>query len=383
MAAKIANQDVFTASLQDVAVYGDLKTVQLFLDHGADVKAVDPLGRTALMYAATSDALPLDVVKLLVERGADVNAVDKHPNADDEGLTALDMAKRKGDTPIVRLLAASGAKSGAVMPAVLTPRVKNDLRLAVQDSLPLLQRADANFADKSGCVSCHNNSLTAMTVGLARKQGFQIDEKTASAQLKANVEALEKTRDRMHQGFLLPVGDNFSEGILAYILLGLNAEGYKADINTDAAAMQIVSRQQPDGEWFEQTSDQRPPLCLDHIGETALSMRALQLYAPMTDAPTYRKAIALAATWMANAKSTSNDDLGWRLAGLAWAGTNKAATGQAMRELLAAQKADGSWSDLPTMDGSAYATGKSLVALRNRRPAYFGARIPARCQGVL
>jgi squalene cyclase len=167
----------------------------------------------------------------------------------------------------------------------------------------------------------------------------------------------------MHQGFLLPVGDNFSEGILAYILMGLNAEGYKADINTDAAAMQIVSRQQPDGEWFEQTSDQRPPLCLDHIGETALGMRALQLYAPKTDAAMYHRAVELAAAWMANAKSTSNDDRGWRLAGLAWAGTNKAATGQAMREVLATQKADGSWSDLPTMAGSAYATGKSLVAL--------------------
>lgn len=364
IAARITNKNVFTASLQDVAVFGDMKTAQTLLDHGADVKAYDPLGRTALMYAATSDALPLDEVKLLIARGADVNATSKHPNAGDEGLTVLDMAKRKGDTPIVRLLVAAGAKSGAKTPVVLSPRVKNDLRLAIQDSLPLLQRADASFADKSGCVSCHNNSLTAMTVGLARKQGFQIDEKTASAQLKANVEALEKTRDRMYQGFLVPVGDNFSEGVVAYILLGLKAEDYKADINTDAAAMEIRSRQQVDGEWFEETSDQRPPLCLDHIGETALSMRALQLYAPKPDAAAYRRSIALAAAWMANAKSHSNDDRSWRLAGLAWAGTNKPATRQAMRELLASQKADGSWSDLPTMESTAYATGKSLVALQ-------------------
>jgi hypothetical protein len=119
-----------------------------------------------------------------------------------------------------------------------------------------------------------------------------------------------------------------------------------------------------DGEWFEETSDQRPPLCLDHIGETALSMRALQLYAPKPDAAAYRRSIALAAAWMANAKSHSNDDRSWRLAGLAWAGTNKPATRQAMRELLASQKADGSWSDLPTMESTAYATGKSLVALQ-------------------
>ena len=55
-----------------------MNAVRQMLDHGADVNAVDPLGRTPLMYAAASDLLPLDVVKLLVERGADVNAKDAH-----------------------------------------------------------------------------------------------------------------------------------------------------------------------------------------------------------------------------------------------------------------------------------------------------------------
>ena len=35
-----------------------------------------------------------------------------------------------------------------------------------------------------------------------------------------------------------------------------------------------------------------------------------------------------------------------------------------MRELLAKQHPDGGWSDLETMESSAYATGKSLVALQ-------------------
>jgi squalene cyclase len=81
------------------------------------------------------------------------------------------------------------------------------------------------------------------------------------------------------------------------------------------------------------------------------------------NAAAYRKSVELAASWLANAKSLNNDDRGWRLAGLAWAGTNKAATQKAMQELLAAQKSDGGWSDLPSMESSAYATGKSLVAL--------------------
>jgi hypothetical protein len=337
--------------------------MQMMLDHGADVKAFDITGRTALMYAAASDVLPLDAVKLLVAHGADVNATSRHTKSGDEGLTVLDMAQRHGKTPVLEFLVASGAKNSAVKSVALNPRFKNEIRGAVQDSLPLLQRADANFATSSGCVSCHNNSLTAMTVGLARKQGFRIDEKTASTQVQVNAGVLEKTRDMLHQGFLIPVEDYFSENVVAYILLGLYAEGYKADLNTDAAAMHILWRQQPTGEWFQPMADTRQPLCLNHIGQTVLSMRALQLYAPKTEEAAYRRSIRLGALWLANAKSYNNDDRSWRVAGLAWAGTNKAATAKAMRELLGAQKPDGGWSDLPSMESTAYATGKSLVAL--------------------
>ncbi|HEX3372586.1 MAG TPA: ankyrin repeat domain-containing protein [Edaphobacter sp.] len=361
--AKITDKDVYTAALQDSAFVGDTRSMQMMLDHGADVKAFDVTGRTALMYAAASDALPLDAVKLLVAHGADVNARSRHTKSGDEGITVLDMAKRHGKTPVLEFLVASGAKESPLKPVVLNPRFKNEIRGAVQDSLPLLQRADANFATSSGCVSCHNNSLTAMTVGLSRKRGFRVDEKTASTQLQVNAGALEKTRDMLHQGFLIPVLDNFSENVVAYILLGLHAEGYKADLSTDAAAMHILWRQQPTGEWFQPMADTRQPLCLNHIGQTALSLRALQLYMPKTDEAAYRRAIQMGALWLANAKSYNNDDRSWRVAGLAWAGTNKAATAKAVRELLAAQKPDGGWSDLATMESTAYATGKSLVAL--------------------
>ena len=364
LAAKITDKAAYTGALQETAVYGDIKAVRLMLDRGADVNAFDPLGRTPLMYAAISDVLPLDVVKLLIERGADVNARNKHTKSGDAGLTVLDIAKLNGDTPVTQYLVKSGAKASAATPVALKPRRDNMIRNAVQDSIPLLQRSDAAFSNGSGCISCHNNSLSAMTMGIARKRGFRIDEQTASAQVRANVLALEKLRDRLYQGFMFPVGDNFSENILAYMLLGLHAENYKADLNTDAAAIQILMRQRPDGQWYQPNADTRPPLCLNYIGQTALAMRSLQLYAPKTNRSAYDRAIQLAASWLATAQSLNNDDLGWRVAGLAWAGTNKAATQKAIKELLAAQRPDGGWSDLPSMESSAYATGKSLVALQ-------------------
>jgi hypothetical protein len=159
-------------------------------------------------------------------------------------------------------------------------------------------------------------------------------------------------------------GDIFSDFILGYQLLGLHADNYKPDLNTDAAAMLIQSRQRANGEWPYPHADSRPPICLDYIAQTALAMRALQFYAPKTAKAACEKSIRLAASWLANAQPLNNADRTWRLIGLAWAGADQAATQKALREVLAAQRSDGGWSDLPSMQSAPYATGTSLVALQ-------------------
>jgi ankyrin repeat protein len=364
LAQKITDKEPYTLALQNIAVFGDVKAVRLMLDHGADVNAFDPFGKTPLMYAAISDVLPLDVVQLLIEHGADVNARNRHTKGGDAGLTVLDIAQLNGKTPVVDLLAKSGAKASPEAPVTLHPKRDNTIRGAVQDSLPLLQRADFNFTKNAGCTSCHNNSIEAMTVGLARKRGLQIDERIASTQVHLNVEELETLRDKMHQGYLIQVGDFFSDFILGYQLVGLHAQDYKPDLNTDAAVMLIQSRQKPNGEWAYPRADVRPPLCLDYIAQTALSMRALQLYAPKTHRAAYEKSIRLAGSWLAKAQPSNNDDRSWRLTGLAWAGTDRAATQKALQEVLATQRPDGGWSDRPSMKSTPYATGRSLVSLQ-------------------
>ena len=79
---KRLDKDAYTGSL---AGYRRSRRYQcrshLMLDHGADVNAFDPLGRTPLMYAAGFGHVPLDAVKLLIERGADVNAKNRHKEA--------------------------------------------------------------------------------------------------------------------------------------------------------------------------------------------------------------------------------------------------------------------------------------------------------------
>lgn len=363
LAAKMPDRAAYTGALPDIASLADVNAVRLMLDHGADVNVFDPLGRTPLMYAAGSDLVPLDVVKMLIERGADVNAKNRHQQGGDSGLTVLDIAKLRGDTPIVQLLIKSGAKGTAQTPVILKPRQENTIQQAVDGSLPLLQRADANFIPKAGCVSCHNNSLAAMTLGVARKSGFRVDEKLAAEQVKANVTGLEKIRDRLHQGFFAQVGDIFGPVVVGYILVGLDAEDYKPDLNTDAVAMYLKMRQSPDGQWAFPASDTRPPICSSYIGQTVLAMRGLQLYAPKIDKAAYDKSVQLAANWIANAQAVTYEDRAWQVIGLAWAASDKAAIQKAMRELLSVQRSDGGWPDMASMESNAYATGKALVSL--------------------
>jgi len=203
-----------------------------------------------------------------------------------------------------------------------------------------------------------------MAVGFARRRRIRVDEQIAAQQVKANVRILEQLRDRFHQMFREPF---FTASIVvdSYILLGLDAEHYKPDLNTDAVAMYVKAHQMPDGRWAIGNEGYRPPLCGDSdIMQTAIAMRALQLYAPTPVKAAYDQSIQLAAAWLAKAQPKTDDDRSWRLVGLAWVGNDKGAIQKAKQELLAVQRSDGGWSDMASMDSTAYATGKALVALQ-------------------
>ena len=225
-----------------------------------------------------------------------------------------------------------------------------------------------------------------MAVGLARKSGFRVDEQIAAQQVKANVAYIEHRRDSLHQGFFAAqvgaeaIGDLFGPGVLSYILVGLDAEHYESDLNTDAVAMYLNSRQMADGSWAYGAPDSRPQICSDYIGQTALSMRALQLYAPKVGQTEYEKSVRLAAAWLAKAEPKTNEDRIWRLIGLAWAASDKGAIKIAQQELLMMQRSDGGWSDLPAMESNAYMTGRTLFALQT---AGLAASDPTYQRGVL
>ena len=363
LAAKVTDRAAYTFALGESVITADLGSVKLLIEHGADVNAFDPLGHTPLMYAAESDRAQLEVVKMLVEKGADVNAKDKHEKSGDTGMSVLDIAKQQGQTPIVEYLEKAGAKGTPRRTPLLKARRENTVQRAIEDVLPLLQKVDATFARKAGCISCHNNSISEMAVSFARTRQISVDESIAAQQVKWNVFNIEKFRERLLQGFMFPTEDYFAPFSLGYVMVSLHGENHPADLSTDVVAMYLKGRQAADGQWLYPLADTRPPLCLSHISQTALAMRSLQLYAPQMDKTGYGRAVQLASSWIAKEPAHSTEDLSWKVLGLAWSDREQDAKRRAADDLLALQRADGGWSDLATMESSAYQTGKALYAL--------------------
>jgi len=355
----------YTIVLGQVASFAGVKLTRTLLDRGAAIDVPDPLGHTALAYAAGADNVRAEVVKLLVERGANINSTSPHANSGDTGMSVLDLARLRGDTAVTAVLVKAGAHSVVSPPAIPVPQPANSIPAAIERALPLLQRADAGFTAKSGCISCHNESFTAMAIGLARDRGFTVDERLSAAQVRVNVAYLRHERGALDQGFMLGVPDYIGPFVFGYVLAGLHAEHYKADLNTDAVAMYIKSHQLPDGHWGYPAADPRPPICSDYVGNTAIALRALDLYAPAGQKAEYDKAVAAASAWIARAEARTTEDSLWRLQGLAWAGRDREAIAKAQREVLALQRSDGGWGDLPSMQANAYATGRALVALNS------------------
>ncbi len=344
---------VLSSALFTAAGFREGRAFNVLLDHGADAKAVEPgLGFTSLMYASNSEAEAVDRVKRLIEHGAEVNAKSV------DGITALDFALLSGDRPVVELLRKAGAREGSVpTPPVLKPKRAATVRAAVERSIPLLQRSDVTFIRKSGCVSCHNNNLTAMTIAAARRQGIRIDDGVARAQVKAIGAYVESNRERYLQGVSIAGGADTT----CYILLGLAAEGWPPDQATDAMARYLKGRQRVDGSW--RSFGSRPPIESSDLQNTATAMRAIQVYMPKPGRAEYEKTVQLAADWIAKEQPLTTEDRAFQILGLVWAGRQEIAR-RAARDLLAGQRSDGGWGQTPSLASDAYATGQALVALK-------------------
>jgi ankyrin repeat protein len=346
--------DLFTAAMA-AAVRGDADSLGHLLASGADANAQGgDFARTALLGAATSGSR--QTVRLLLAKGANVNARDSLGN------TPLRWARRRADTDVARLLEEAGGQEPPVTdppagPARLHKELgAGSLKRALGKSLPLLQQSGQAFTNRKGCVSCHHQSLVAMAVGLARRHGFEVDEKIATQQRARVLSTLARNRERALLG-----GGVTDELLPAYALAGLVAEGQKPNPTTDAAIQFLVLRQRKDGSW--RAPVYRPPQDASAITFTALGVRGLRLFSARGRTRDIEERIARARHWLVQARPRETEDKTFRLLGLRWAKAERRHIEEALALLVREQHQDGGWAQLPALKSDAYATGQVLFAL--------------------
>jgi ankyrin repeat protein len=351
-----APQNVLDRAMSKAVLKSDTAALKILLDRRTDVNSISPVFRvTTLAVAATSETADVALVKTLIDHGGNIHAKSEN----DE--TVLALAKRQGDTAVVNFLKNSGAKDEGASKPDPTPKPAGSARAAIARSMPLLQHSDVTFVQRSGCVSCHNNNLTAMTVATLRKNGLPLNEDIARRQLQTIGAYIESWRDRALQDIGIPgVQDT-----MAYILFGLAVEKYPPDAATDAFAHYLKSVQSPDGRWALSTP--RPPLESSDFAITAVSLRALQAFAPKPQQAEYNRSIQRAAAWLAKSEPKTTEDRVFQLLGLSWSGATKDTIRKAADRLIAMQKPDGGWAQIPSLGTDAYATGQALVALKESK----------------
>src|SRR5262249_52977489 len=158
-----------------------------------------------------------ETVRLLLAQ-ADVKATDSR------GRTALDWAACRGETDVVKMLRTAGATPSGTPSnpgepvAPRTPPDPGSARRAVAVALPLLKQSGQTITRTRNCVSCHQHPLVAMTVGLARKHAFKVDETIASEE-RAHI--LQDMAGRVRP---LLFGTGIDSTLPGQVLAGLAAE---------------------------------------------------------------------------------------------------------------------------------------------------------------
>jgi hypothetical protein len=117
------------------------------------------------------------------------------------------------------------------------------IRAAVTKSLTLLQASGRTWIEKSGCVSCHHQALPAVSIALAQRRGFRVDEEATRQRIQATLARFTQPREELFQG---PAGIGLvAGGVLntGYALVGLDAAQVPPNPTTDAMAHFIAARQ--------------------------------------------------------------------------------------------------------------------------------------------
>ena len=217
------------------------------------------------------------------------------------------LARKRGETEIVRVLIAAGGKETTVTKKAEPngPRElpnggeEKAIKLALERSIPELQKtalaskdAFIRHASKQDCVSCHQQYVPMAALAFAKKTGAGIDTEM-EGQLLAMVRRNGTNISDLTFETTFHPEPAHSYG---YELFGLSARQEAPTRDIDAVIHHLLIIQGKDGNWYNNLP--RPPIQTSDVGATALAVHALSKYGFPGRRQEIKERIERARQWM-------------------------------------------------------------------------------------
>jgi hypothetical protein len=231
------------------------------------------------------------------------------------------------------------------------------IRAAVAKALPLLKKGAAGHIDQKTCFACHNQALPMLALTTARERGFEVSEEDRQKQAEFITTFLGKNRDN----FLKGRGTGGQVDTAGYALWTLEMSGWKPDQTTAAVAEYLLQYNKDLDHW--KTTSNRPPSEASVFTTTYVAIRGLKSYGTTEQKERVEKRFQEVRDWLLKATPKETEDRVFRLWAMRLAGVDEKELQSAIKELMQAQRKDGGWSQLDSLESDAYATGSALVAL--------------------
>jgi hypothetical protein len=231
------------------------------------------------------------------------------------------------------------------------------IRAAVAKSLPLLKKGSAGHIDQKTCFACHNQALPMLALTTARDRGFEVSDEDRQKQAEFITTFLGKNRDN----FLKGRGTGGQVDTAGYALWTLEMSGWKPDQTTAAVAEYLLQYNKNLDHW--KTTSNRPPSEASAFTTTYVAIRGLKSYGTTEQKERVEKRLEEVRDWLLKATPKDTEDRVFRLWAMKLAGVDEKELQSAIKELIQAQRKDGGWSQLDSLESDAYATGSALVAL--------------------
>jgi hypothetical protein len=264
------------------------------------------------------------------------------------------MFRNLGAWMAIPLVLATLPASRADEPAAVSPAA---LQSAVARGLPLLVKGAKGHIAQRTCFACHNQAPAMLAFSTARARGFAVDPADLQEQLKFIGRFLSGNRDNYRQGR----GQGGQLDTAGYALFTLELGGWQADETTEAVAEYVLLFNKDLDHW--RTNTNRPPSEASSFTVNYLAIRGLQKWGTAGQKERIDRRIASSRAWLLRSATRDTEDRVFRLLALHAAGVDGQDLQPAIDELLRAQRPDGGWAQLDTLESDSYATGSVLTAL--------------------